>query len=106
MSARGLFITVEGGEGVGKSTNMAFIEENLRNHGVDLAVDGKRLAVYFANNIEYFAFRAGIGSDSAVQGAPPASASIAGSLNPAAAMSCCAATAESVSSINATRACS
>ena len=32
--------------------------------------DGKRLAVYFANNIEYFAFRAGIGSDSAVQGAP------------------------------------
>ena len=38
MSARGLFITVEGGEGVGKSTNMAFIEENLRNHGVDLLV--------------------------------------------------------------------
>jgi allantoinase len=32
--------------------------------------DGKRLAVYFANNIEYFAFRDGIGSDSAVQGAP------------------------------------
>ncbi len=32
--------------------------------------DGKRLAVYFANNIEYFAFHAGIGSDSAVQGAP------------------------------------
>jgi peptidoglycan/xylan/chitin deacetylase (PgdA/CDA1 family) len=32
--------------------------------------DGKRLAVYFCNNIEYFAFRSGIGSDSAVAGAP------------------------------------
>jgi allantoinase len=31
---------------------------------------GKRLAIYFANNIEYFAFRDGIGSDSAVTGAP------------------------------------
>ena len=31
---------------------------------------GKRLAVYFCNNIEYFAFGAGQGSDSAVQGAP------------------------------------
>ena len=32
--------------------------------------DGKRLAVYFCNNIEYFAFGAGLGSDSAVNGAP------------------------------------
>jgi peptidoglycan/xylan/chitin deacetylase (PgdA/CDA1 family) len=32
--------------------------------------DGKRLAVYFCNNIEYFAFGAGAGSDSAVLGAP------------------------------------
>ena len=32
--------------------------------------DGKRLAVYFCNNIEYFAFGTGLGSDSAVQGAP------------------------------------
>ena len=31
---------------------------------------GKRLAVYFCNNIEYFAFGAGLGSDSAVAGAP------------------------------------
>ncbi|MEZ5857140.1 MAG: polysaccharide deacetylase family protein [Hyphomicrobiaceae bacterium] len=31
---------------------------------------GRKLAVYFCNNIEYFAFRSGIGSDSAVQGAP------------------------------------
>ena len=31
---------------------------------------GQRLAVYFCNNIEYFAFGAGLGSDSAVTGAP------------------------------------
>lgn len=36
MSARGLFITVEGGEGVGKSTNMAFLEEHLVSRGVEL----------------------------------------------------------------------
>ena len=33
---RGLFITVEGGEGVGKSTNIAFIAEQIRSAGVDL----------------------------------------------------------------------
>ena len=38
MSARGLFITMEGGEGVGKSTNMAFLEDYLRSHGVDVVV--------------------------------------------------------------------
>jgi len=38
MSSRGLFITVEGGEGVGKSTNIAFLEDYLRAHGVDLVV--------------------------------------------------------------------
>jgi peptidoglycan/xylan/chitin deacetylase (PgdA/CDA1 family) len=32
--------------------------------------EGKRLAVYFCNNIEYFAFGAGLGSDSATIGAP------------------------------------
>ena len=31
---------------------------------------GKRLAVYFCNNIEYFAFGAGLGSDSATGTAP------------------------------------
>ena len=31
---------------------------------------GKRLAVYFCNNIEYFAFGSGLGSDSAVGNAP------------------------------------
>jgi len=38
MLTRGLFITIEGGEGVGKSTNMAFIEKFLSDHGVDLLV--------------------------------------------------------------------
>lgn len=38
MSTRGLFITVEGGEGVGKSTNIAFLEQQLRDRGVDLLV--------------------------------------------------------------------
>ncbi len=38
MSARGLFITVEGGEGVGKSTNIAYLEEQLVGQGVDLLV--------------------------------------------------------------------
>ncbi|MEM1114521.1 MAG: dTMP kinase [Pseudomonadota bacterium] len=35
---RGVFITVEGGEGVGKSTNMAYLEQHLRNSGVELTV--------------------------------------------------------------------
>ncbi len=38
MTARGLFITVEGGEGVGKSTNMAYLEEHLTDRGIDLLV--------------------------------------------------------------------
>ena len=31
----GRFITVEGGEGVGKTTNMAFVETLLSDHGID-----------------------------------------------------------------------
>lgn len=38
MSGRGLFITVEGTEGVGKSTNMGFIAELLDQRGIDYVV--------------------------------------------------------------------
>ena len=39
MSAkRGLFITVEGGEGVGKSTNIAFMQQVLEEQGLDVIV--------------------------------------------------------------------
>jgi dTMP kinase len=38
MSARGLFITMEGGEGVGKSTNLAFLNSFLSDSGVDVVV--------------------------------------------------------------------
>ncbi len=38
MEPRGLFITVEGGEGVGKSTNMEYLQEHLREAGVDLVM--------------------------------------------------------------------
>jgi dTMP kinase len=36
MTQRGLFITVEGGEGVGKSTAMGILEAALREAGVDV----------------------------------------------------------------------
>lgn len=36
MAKSGKFITLEGGEGVGKSTNQAFIAESLRSAGVTL----------------------------------------------------------------------
>jgi len=38
MQPRGIFITVEGGEGAGKSTNMAFLERTLKESGVDILV--------------------------------------------------------------------
>lgn len=38
MSVRGKFITLEGGEGVGKSTNLAFIESYLRQKNIPVVV--------------------------------------------------------------------
>jgi dTMP kinase len=36
--SRGKFITLEGGEGVGKTTNLAFISDYLRQHNIDVVV--------------------------------------------------------------------
>ena len=38
MSGRGLFINLEGGEGVGKSTNLSFLQRFLTENGVDVIV--------------------------------------------------------------------
>lgn len=38
MAETGLFITLEGGEGVGKTTGMEYLEHCLREQGVDLVV--------------------------------------------------------------------
>lgn len=38
IAPRGLFITVEGGEGVGKSTNIDYLQDYLRSRGVDLVL--------------------------------------------------------------------
>ena len=34
--SRGLFITLEGGEGAGKTTSVKYIQEKLQSHGIDL----------------------------------------------------------------------
>ena len=51
MSSRGLFITVEGGEGVGKSTNIRFLEQHLVDLGVELVVTREPGGTPLAENI-------------------------------------------------------
>ncbi|MEH6589647.1 MAG: dTMP kinase [Halioglobus sp.] len=48
---RGLFITVEGGEGVGKSTNIHYLEENLARQGVELVLTREPGGTPMAENI-------------------------------------------------------
>lgn len=38
MGARGLLITMEGGEGVGKSTNLAFLQRYLANNSIEVVI--------------------------------------------------------------------
>lgn len=49
--SRGLFITVEGGEGVGKSTNIDFLEAHLQNQGVELVLTREPGGTPLAENI-------------------------------------------------------
>ena len=48
---RGLFITVEGGEGVGKSTNLAYLRDCLTERGIDLLVSREPGGTPLAENI-------------------------------------------------------
>jgi dTMP kinase len=59
MTSRGLFITVEGGEGVGKSTNIDFIAGQLRRHGVDLVKTREPGGTVLAENIRDLLLQAG-----------------------------------------------
>jgi len=49
--SRGQFITIEGSEGVGKSTNITFIREYLESKGVDLLVTREPGGTPLAENI-------------------------------------------------------
>ena len=49
--SRGLFITVEGGEGVGKSTNIEFLEKHLQGQGVELVLTREPGGTPLAENI-------------------------------------------------------
>ena len=49
--SRGLFITVEGGEGVGKSTNIDFLEKHLEGQGVELVLTREPGGTPLAENI-------------------------------------------------------
>lgn len=53
MSPRGLFITIEGGEGVGKSTNIAFLEQTLIKRGIDVVVTREPGGTQLGEEIRY-----------------------------------------------------
>lgn len=50
---RGKFLTVEGTEGVGKSTNIAFIHEWLTNQGIDVVMTREPGGTPFAEEIRH-----------------------------------------------------
>lgn len=51
MSARGLFVTVEGGEGVGKSTNLVFLKNYLSNNGIEVVITREPGGTYLGEEI-------------------------------------------------------
>ncbi|KZY34242.1 MULTISPECIES: dTMP kinase [unclassified Oleiphilus] len=48
---KGLFITIEGGEGVGKSTNIAFIQEALASKGIESIITREPGGTHLAEEI-------------------------------------------------------
>jgi dTMP kinase len=59
MSARGLFITIEGGEGVGKSTNLVFLERLLIDNGIDVVTTREPGGTRLAEDIRELLLRVG-----------------------------------------------
>lgn len=51
MQSRGLFLTIEGGEGVGKSTNIKYMTQALKGKGVDLVATREPGGTKLAENI-------------------------------------------------------
>lgn len=51
MSVKGLLITLEGGEGVGKSTGMDYLQEILRSQGVDIVVTREPGGTHFGERV-------------------------------------------------------
>ena len=49
--SEGKFITLEGGEGVGKSTNLSFIQSQLENEGIDVVITREPGGTDFAEKI-------------------------------------------------------
>ncbi len=50
---RGKFITLEGGEGVGKTTNLAFIKDHLQHHNIPVVVTREPGGTYLAEKIRH-----------------------------------------------------
>jgi len=59
MQSRGLFITVEGGEGVGKSTNIEFMAQKLTHQGVNLVVSREPGGTELAESIRHLLLQVG-----------------------------------------------